>query len=212
MIRINLLPVREARRAANMRKQGALLAFAAGGGVAVCLLLSTWMAARTAHERSLITAREAEMKKLDATLKEVKKFQSEQEEIEQKLAIIDQIEAARMGPVKIMDELATRIPQRVWLTKMSEKNGTLELEGRSIDAEVVADFAAALEESPLLSGIDLQETKLEEVDGLKLSDFRLTARYPFVKSPDDSGKGKAKAIAPPKPAGGARAGGKPGGD
>jgi len=212
MIRINLLPVREARRAANMRKQGMLLAFAAGGGVAVCLLLSTWMAARTAHERSLITAREAEMKKLDATLKEVKKFQSEQEEIEQKLAIIDQIEAARMGPVKIMDELATRIPQRVWLTKMSEKNGTLELEGRSIDAEVVADFAAALEESPLLSGIDLQETKLEEVDGLKLSDFRLTARYPFVKSPDENGKGKAKGAAPAKPAGGAHAGGKPGGD
>ena len=180
MIRINLLPVREARRAANMRKQGMLLAFAVGGGVAVCLLLSTWMAARTAHERSLITAREAEMKKLDATLKEVKKFQAEQEEIEQKLAIIDQIEAARMGPVKIMDELATRIPQRVWLTRMTEKNGSLELEGRSIDAEVVADFAAALEESPLLSAIDLQETKLEEVDGLKLSDFKLTAHYPFV--------------------------------
>jgi type IV pilus assembly protein PilN len=209
MIRINLLPVREARRAANMRKQGMLLAFAVGGGVAVCLLLSTWMAARTAHERSLITAREAEMKKLDATLKEVKKFQAEQEEIEQKLAIIDQIEAARMGPVKIMDELATRIPQRVWLTRMTEKNGSLELEGRSIDAEVVADFAAALEESPLLSAIDLQETKLEEVDGLKLSDFKLTAHYPFVKSPDDSAKGKPKGAAPAKPAGGgARAGGK----
>jgi type IV pilus assembly protein PilN len=212
MIRINLLPVREARRAANMRKQGMLLAFAAGGGVAVCLLLSTWMAARTAHERSLIAAREAEMKKLEATLKEVKKFQTEQEDIEQKLAVIDQIEAARMGPVKIMDELATRIPQRVWLTKMTEKNGTLELEGRSIDAEVVADFAAALEESPLLSGIDLQETKLEEVDGLKLSDFKLTARYPFVKSPEENGKGKAKGGAAAKPAGGARAGGKPGGD
>jgi len=205
MIRINLLPVREARRAANMRKQGMLLLFAAGAGVAVCLLLSTWMAARTAHERSLIAARQAEMKKLELTLKEVKKFQAEQEEIEQKLAIIDQIEAARMGPVKIMDELATRIPQRVWLTKMSEKGGLLELEGRSIDAEVVADFAAALEESPLLSAIDLQETKLEEVDGLKLSDFVLTARYPFLKSPDknDAAKGKAKGGAAPK-AGAAR--------
>jgi type IV pilus assembly protein PilN len=201
MIRINLLPVREAKRAANMRKQGMLLAFAVGAGVAVCLLLSTWMAARTAHERSLIAAREAEMKKLEATLAEVKKFQKEQEDIEQKLAIIDQIEAARMGPVKIMDELATRIPQRVWLTKMTEKGGLLELEGRSIDAEVVADFAAALEESPLLSRIDLQETKLEEVDGLKLSDFKLTAQYPFLKAPEPS-KGKAAPAAHgAKPAG-----------
>jgi len=196
MIRINLLPVREARRAANQRKQVALLGFAAGAGVAICLLLSTWMAARIAHERSLITARQAEMKKLEATLKEVKQFQTEQEEIEQKLAIIDQIEAARMGPVKIMDELATRIPQRVWLTKLTEKGGLLELEGRSIDAEVVADFAAALEESPLLSKIDLQETKLEEVDGLKLSDFRLTAQDPFLQQEDPSKPGAKK----PKPA------------
>ncbi|HXK23041.1 MAG TPA: PilN domain-containing protein [Myxococcota bacterium] len=191
MIRINLLPVREARRAANMRKQGMLLVFAAGAGVVICLLISTWMAARIAHERSLVTAREAELKKLEATMNEVKKFQAEQQEIEQKLAIIDQIEAARMGPVKIMDELATRIPQRVWLTKMVEKGGTLELEGRSIDAEVVADFVVALEESPMLSNVDLQETTLEEVEGLKLSDFKLTAQYPFVKEAGaDRGKGK----------------------
>ncbi|MFI5314935.1 MAG: PilN domain-containing protein [Myxococcota bacterium] len=192
MIRINLLPVREARRAANMRKQGMLVLFSAGAGVAICLLLSTWMAARTAHERSLITAREAELKKLDATLAEVKKFQSEQEDIEQKLAIIQQIEAARMGPVKIMDELATRIPQRVWLTKMSEKSGLLELEGRSIDAEVVADFAAVLEQSTLLSAVDLQETHLEEVEGLKLSAFKLTAQYPFLKTPGASDAKGAK--------------------
>jgi Tfp pilus assembly protein PilN len=92
--------------------------------------------------------------------------------------------------VKIMDELATRIPQRVWLTKLAEKNGTLELEGRSIDAEVVADFVVALEESPMLSGVDLHETKLEEVEGLKLSDFKVTAQYPFLKAPDPADKGK----------------------
>ena len=201
MIRINLLPVREARRAANMRKQGMLLVFAAGAGVALCLLISTWMAARIAHEKSLVTAREAELKKLEATMTEVKKFQAEQQEIEQKLAIIDQIEAARMGPVKIMDELATRIPQRVWLTKMVEKGGTLELEGRSIDAEVVADFVVALEESPMLSNVDLQETKLEEVEGLKLSDFKLTAQYPFLKDPGGApAKGKKGAAARRGPA------------
>jgi len=177
-----------------MRKQGLLLAFAAGAGVAVCLLISTWMAASIAHEKALIAKSEADLKKLEGTLAEVKKYQAEQEEIEQKLAIIDQIEAARMGPVKIMDELATRIPQRVWLTRMSEKSGSLELEGRSIDAEVVADFAAVLEESPMLSQVDLKETHLEEVEGLKLSAFKMTAQYPFLKQDD-----KKKPAAAPAP-------------
>jgi len=201
MIRINLLPVREARRAANMRKQGVFLGGAAGAGVAISLIISMWMTARIAHERALIGARESELKKLEATLNEVKKFQAEQQEIEQKLGIIDQIEAARLGPVKIMDELATRIPQRVWLTKLVEKNGTLELDGRSIDAEVVADFVVALEESPMLSNVDLHETKLEEVEGLKLSDFKVTAQYPFVKSPEAD----KKKAAPAKRAGAAPA-------
>lgn len=181
MIRINLLPVREARRAANLRKQGVFLGGAVGAGVAISLMISMYMTAHIAHERTLIAAREAELKKLEAVQKEVKRFQDEQQAIEQKLGIIDQIEAARTGPVRIMDEIATRIPQRVWLTQLIAKGGVLEIEGNSIDAEVVADFAAALEESPMLSGVDLRETKLEESEGLKLSAFKMTAQYPYLK-------------------------------
>lgn len=209
MIRINLLPVREARRAANMRKQGVLMAGAAGAGVALSLVLSMWMTARISHERSLIAARETELKKLEEVQKEVKRFQAEQQEIEQKLAIIAQIEAARTGPVKLMDELAQRIPQRVWLTEMKASGGVLELRGNSLDAEIVADFAAALEDSPMLSNVDLRESNLQEVDGLKLAAFLMTAQYPYLKNPggaDDARKKPAgrRGAAAGKPAGGAK--------
>lgn len=192
MIRINLLPVREARRAANMRKQGVLMGGAAGAGVALSLILSMWMTARISHERALISARETELKKLEEVQKEVKRFQTEQQEIEQKLAIIAQIEAARTGPVKLMDELAQRIPQRVWLTEMKASGGVLELRGHSLDAEIVADFAAALEDSPMLSGVDLRESNLEEVDGLKLAAFLMTAQYPYLKNPGGPDEPKKK--------------------
>ena len=203
MIRINLLPIREARRAANLRKQGVFLGGAVGAGVAISLIISMWMTARIAHERALVAAREAELKKLELVQKEVRKFQDEQHEIEQKLATIDQIEAARTGPVRIMDELSMRIPQRVWLTMMTAKGGVLVLEGNSIDAEIVADFAAALEDSPMLSHVDLQETRLEEQDGLKLSAFKMTAQYPYLKDapePVQSKGRKAQRRAAPKPA------------
>ena len=206
MIRINLLPVREARRAANLRKHGVYLGGAAGAGVAVSLIISMWMTANISRERALIAARETELKKLELVQKEVKKFQDEQQEIEQKLAIIDQIEAARTGPVKIMDELAMRIPQRVWLRKMTAKGGVLVLEGNSIDAEIVADFAAALEDSPMLSHVDLQETRLEETEGLKLSAFKMTAQYPYLKDAPEPANAKGKKAqrrAAAKPAAGA---------
>jgi type IV pilus assembly protein PilN len=185
-----------------MRKQGVFMAGAAGVGVVISLILSMWMTARISHERALISARETELKKLEEVQKEVKRFQAEQEAIEQKLAIIDQIEAARIGPVKIMDELAQRIPQRVWLTAMTAKGGVLELKGNSLDAEIVADFAAALEESPMLSNVDLRESNLQEVEGLKLAAFLMTAQYPFLKPPEEAGgkKPAARRGAPAKPA------------
>jgi type IV pilus assembly protein PilN len=203
VIRINLLPVREARRVANLRKQGVLLGGALGAGVALSLIISMWMTARISHERTLVAAREAELKKLEVVQKEVKRFQDEQREIEQKLATIDQIEAARTGPVRILDELSTRIPERVWLTKLTAKGGVLILEGNSMDAEIVADFAAALEDSSMLSHVDLQETRLEEQDGLKLSAFKMTAQYPYLKDaaePVQTKGKKAQRRAAPKPA------------
>jgi Tfp pilus assembly protein PilN len=186
-----------------MRKQGVFVAGAAGVGVAICLLLSMWMTARISHERGLIAAREVELKKLEEVQKEVKRFQAEQQEIEQKLAVISQIEAARTGPVKIMDELTQRIPQRVWLTELKASGGTLEIHGHSLDAEIVADFAAALEESPMLSNVDLRESTLDEVDGLKLAAFLMTAQYPFVKAPEPGGSKAApgrRGAAPARPA------------
>jgi len=203
VIRINLLPVREARRAANLRKQGVLLGGALGAGIALSLFISMWMTARISHERTLVAAREAELKKLEVVQKEVKRFQDEQREIEQKLATITQIEAARTGPVRILDELSTRIPERVWLTKLTAKGGVLLLEGNSMDAEIVADFAAALEDSSMLSHVDLQETRLEEQDGLKLSAFKMTAQYPYLKDvsePVQANGKKAQRRAAPKPA------------
>ena len=63
---------------------------------------------------------------------------------------------------------------------MSAKDGRLALDGLSLDAEIVAAFLTGLEESSL-SRVELLETKLEQTEGLKLSSFRIQARYPDVK-------------------------------
>ena len=190
MIRINLLPVREARRVARLRAQGVYLGGAVAAGIVISLIISMWMTARIAHERKLVAVREAELKKLEVIQREVRRFQDDQRDIEQKLATIDQIEAQRTGPVRIMDELSMRIPQRVWLTKINASGGVLVLEGSSMDAEIVADFAAALEDSTMLSRVDLKETRLEENDGLKLSAFKMTAQYPYLSAAPERGQTK----------------------
>ena len=95
MIRINLLPVREARRAANMRQQALLL----GGAIGIAALTCVWMhvsiKGQQADEQRRIAEAQVELKSLDATRKKVEQFRKEKEEIERKLQVIATLENLR---------------------------------------------------------------------------------------------------------------------
>jgi type IV pilus assembly protein PilN len=176
MIRINLLPVREARRKANLRQQGGLLAAAVLAGLAASAMLHIKITASISSERTRVAAAERELAELEKTLKEVERFRKEKEEIERKLAVIDRLERSRTGPVRILDEVATRMPERMWLTDMKLSGGELSLGGYGIDNETIAAFLTSLEDSEFISNVQLEKTELQENKGLKLNEFRIKAR------------------------------------
>jgi type IV pilus assembly protein PilN len=133
------------------------------------------------HNRKVIAQKTAELASLQETRKQVERFEKERKDIEQKLNVIAQLESARSGPVRLMDEISSRIPERLWLNNMTAKGGVLSLKGLSLDAEIVAAFLTGLEESPLLTRVELLETKLEEIEGLKLNTFQIKGQYPHVQ-------------------------------
>ena len=177
MIRVNLLPVREARHQAGLRQQATILGVSAGVGLLVCIWLQVSLAAKQNAQLRQIATAKAELKELETMRKQVDGFRKEREEIERKLKVIDDLEKNRTGPVRVMDEIAMRIPKRMWLTELSMNAGVLRLEGVSLDAEIVAAFLTNLEESPLISHVELESTRLDERDGLKLNTFALSSRY-----------------------------------
>lgn len=191
MIRVNLLPVREARRQAGIRQQAMILGISAGVGLLVCVWIHVSIAAKQRAQQRQITAAKAELKELEATRAQVERFRAEREEIERKLKVIDDLERNRTGPVRIMDEIATRIPKRMWLTELKMNAGVMTLEGVSLDAEIVAAFLTSLSESELITDVELDSTKLEERDGLKLNTFEISSRYKHGKVEyEDDSKGK----------------------
>jgi type IV pilus assembly protein PilN len=193
MIRVNLLPVREARRQAGIRQQAMILGLSAGVGLLVCVWVHISIAAeQRAHQRQIAAAK-IELKGLEATRAQVERFREERVEIERKLKVIDDLEKNRTGPVRIMDEIAQRIPKRMWLTELKMDKGVMTLEGVSLDAEIVAAFLTSLAESKLISNVELDSTRLEERDGLKLNTFEISSRYVHGSTDlDESGKTKGK--------------------
>jgi type IV pilus assembly protein PilO len=181
VIRINLLPVREARRKAGVRQQVMLLAVALAGAVVLSGGFHQWMRGRISATQGRVISLQAQLEKFKPQQEQVAEFKAKKAEIEQKLAVIANLERSRSGPVHIMDELATHIPERVWLTGVTADKGQIALGGMSLDNELVALFLTSLNDSPYFANVELESTELKLVDSLKLNTFRIRAA---LESPD----------------------------
>ena len=176
MIEINLLPVREARRKADLRQQALLLVGTLVGSLALSGAVHAWMLARGVAARSQTKTLEKEIEKFSTQLQQVEDFRRKKSEIEKKLAVIDRLDRSRSGPVHVLDELATHTPERVWLTNVRSQDGALSIDGMSLDNELVALFLTALNDSPYFDAVELEESELVERDRLKLNSFKVKAK------------------------------------
>ncbi len=181
MIRINLLPVREARRKADLRQQLVLIGAAAVGSLVLAAGFHQIVRSGVGSANRRVAALNTQLAQFKPQQEQVEGFKTKKSEIEQKLEVIQRLERSRSGPVHILDELASRTPERVWLTSLSATGGKIELEGMSLDNELVALFLTSLNDSAYFAHVELKETELKTIDALKLNTFRIVA---LLESPD----------------------------
>jgi len=176
MIRINLLPFREARRRAELRDQLGLVALAMVMAFGLCVALQVWSAARISGVRNEVTRIEKKIAEYEPEMNQLRGFEAKRNEVERKLGVIRGLERSRTGPVRALDELATNTPDRLWLTRLTARGSTMDLSGFSLDNEVVAAFLTALDGSEHFGSVDLQGTEFVQRDGVRLNQFNLQAR------------------------------------
>jgi type IV pilus assembly protein PilN len=177
MITINLLPHREARRVADLRQTFGLLILGLvvlGGGI--------WFVDKDVKDAQAMA--EAAVRQLEADIarygpeeKQVAQFKKQKAELEDKLDVIRELDAARAGPVRLLDELSKTTPERLWLTKLETEGTRITLEGQSLDTGVVADFLRSLNASAYFDLVDLERTASgAEREGVRLVMFVITAQ------------------------------------
>ncbi len=176
MMEINLLPHREARRAADLRESVALLLLGL-----VVLLAGIFFTAQSVKNdltmaRQSVAQLEADIERYKPQQVLVEGFKQQKKELQDKLDIIASLEQARSGPVRVLDELSSNVPERLWLTAISTKGKGIKLEGQSLDTGVVADFLRGLNASPFFSNVDLDKTSGGKVvRGVRLVNFVIRA-------------------------------------
>jgi type IV pilus assembly protein PilN len=194
MIRINLLPVKAAQKKEKLRGQLFVTFLVLVVTVALCGSVYMYFLNKIQAVQAEIDQKRFEISKLMKTIGEVNQFKKRQKELRAKLDVLEKLETARSGPVRLLDELYKAMPEKLWLTSFSESGGKAKIEGVGVNEETVALFMRNLESSDFYSNVDLQVTQLNVKDGNKFQKFSLVCKTE-AKKPDvnvETAKSKKK--------------------
>ncbi|MFH1626129.1 MAG: PilN domain-containing protein [Pseudomonadota bacterium] len=174
MIRINLLPVREAKLRESARQLVSI------GGLSVILVVIAIVffhlkvSGRVDILNSEVSSTQEQINQLNKKVGDIEKYRKQKKELEDKIKVIDMLSRQKTGPVHILDELSMSIPGKVWLTSLRESSSKLTLTGIALDNETIADFMKNLERSPYFSNIELVQSQQHLLRELKLESFSIT--------------------------------------
>lgn len=183
MMRINLLPVRAARRQVSARQELLILTGTLTFIVAALFVWWTIEAAKTSEMRDRVASIRREMESVKKEVARVQEFKTKAELLERKLEVIDQLKLKKVGPARMLDDLATILTEerKVWLTKLEEKDGTLVIEGGAMEEENVSDFQMALtRRSKLFKEVRLNLISAQKKTGVGFLEWKMTLKTNYV--------------------------------
>lgn len=183
MIKINLLPTtkkKAPRKVTELQQQlilGVLILTLAGGG-----MFTYWnsLRARIDGLQREKAAAEARIREQENMLREVKSVEDERKQVNEKIAIIEQLKKNRSLLVHLLDEVSKALPPGVNLATLSERNGQIYLEGMAFTNNDIVRFVDNLKASPYCSDVFLLETAQSAAEGVEVYRYKLQFAFKGV--------------------------------
>ena len=179
MIRINLLPIGRRPVEEKIRKEISvffLLLFFSLATMAYFHVGHTREIKRITQEKKNI---DNDIRRYQARQRELDDLKKKESMLRKKLGVIDNLRENRDLPVRVLDELAVRVPSdKMWIKSLRQVGDSLSLTGVARGNEVIAQFMEALAKSPYIdeNGVVLKQSRQVDISGYKLKNFDLTAK------------------------------------
>jgi type IV pilus assembly protein PilN len=153
MIRINLIAgERRATKAAGRTFQvGQKITVAGSLLLVLAAAVIGWrywtlMQNQEAVTRDIDAARREESR-LAEVLKQVADFEANRAQLQQRVALIDDLRKGQTAPVHMIDQISRALPEMTWLTSLKQENYDITIEGRCLSLTALSDFVSNLEAS-----------------------------------------------------------------
>jgi type IV pilus assembly protein PilN len=198
MIRINLLAVERerVRRRATFQLAEKVTVACSLILVAAGVFIGWWYWTLSNQAAGLdreIAAAQAETSRLTTIIAREQKAEQRQAQLEQRVALIEELRKAQSAPVHLLDEVSRALPDGLWLTSLQQKAADITLEGRCTQLNAVSELVTNIESSPYFKKpVDVStDTERNDQAQRDLVKFTLKVQYapPGMSAP-----------APPAPA------------
>lgn len=176
MIKINLLPVRAARK-----KETAIQQFVIVGVVVVVIALIVASLYVVKHVQVVaakddIVSANKKINELKTKIGKLEELKTLKEQVKKKLDVLAQLRKNKTGPAQRLASLSNLTPEQLWLTSYSESGQDVKISGIAFTEELIAQFMKALEASSDFMAVELLVSEQTEAAGTKLKKFDLTMK------------------------------------
>ena len=173
MIKINLLPIRAARKKETAIQQlvivGVVVAVIAAIVTSLYIVKSVQIAAT---KDDIITANN-KINELKTKIGKLEELKTLKEQVKKKLDVLLQLRKNKTGPAQRLASLSDLTPDQLWLTNYSESAQDVKISGIAFTEELIAQYMKALEASKDFMSVELVVSEQTEMAGTKFKKFEI---------------------------------------
>lgn len=182
MMRINLLPHRQIKRAERQREFGLMALMAAGAACAVVFLGWQFLGSQRDAQVERNTRLETAISSLDKEIADIKDLKDQINNVLERKQIVENLQTNRSQAVVILDELTRQLPEGLYLKSIKQAGNLITLEGVADTNARVATLVRNLSVSNWMESPNLVEIKSLVVNNIKQNEFVMNVSLKVQKA------------------------------
>lgn len=184
MVRINLLPHRQIKRAERQRQFNLMLVATVIAGGAIVFMgqtfISTKIDAQADRNRRLNEANA----KLDKEIAQIQELKGQIQDVLARKQVVENLQSNRSQAVVVLDEISRQLPEGMYLKSIKQQESLISLQGIADTNARVATLVRSLSASQWMTSPNLIEIKSAKINNLKYNDFTMTVNLKIKQPPE----------------------------
>ena len=173
MIKINLLPVRAAKKKETAVQQISIFCASLILVAAVIIAIYFVKQIQISATKSDIATANNQINELKTKIGKLEEIKTLQEQVKKKLDVLSQLRKNKTGPAQRLATLSDITPDQLWLTAYNESGTDVKISGLAFNEELIAAFMRNIEASNDFTGVELLVSEQADSGGQKLKRFDL---------------------------------------